>query len=125
MKASIAAVVMAAFAATLSSQAHAATLYTQGASSIAAETLYCQAVNVKSAPVDVTIEVHHIDGTVLSSSNGPITIQPGHIAGRSSSQSGADYCKFIVAGSKRAVRAAAFFSNPANNDEYTVAVPAQ
>jgi len=84
--------------------------------------LYCQAVNAGTKPIDVTIESHNATGAVVST-KGPLTLAPGEV-GFFLETLAAHYCRFVVNGSKRNVRAMAiYYDGP--GQRYLFSVPAQ
>jgi hypothetical protein len=87
-----------------------------------ATVLYCQAVNAGTKPVDVTFESHNASGAVVSTL-GPQTIAPGAV-GFFAESGLADYCRFVVNGSKKNLRAMAIYYDNVGG-RYLIAVPAQ
>jgi hypothetical protein len=113
-----------ALAAATSAHAGAKVMVTAPAMHIypAAQTMYCDIVNVGKVPADVTIEAVDYFGSVTA---GPITqtLPPfnGTALGDSATDGGA-FCRFTVSGSTKSFRAMAIYDN---GSSYTVAVPAQ
>ncbi len=100
------------------SQAHAATLYTAGASSN--DNMFCTVVNTKvSGSVTVSISAYTSTGALIEDMVG-IALAPGQ--GTSMSAASGDYCRFEVVGSKRNVAAMAIFAD--DFDRFTAAIPA-
>jgi hypothetical protein len=84
--------------------------------------LYCQAVNAGTKPIDVTFESHDGTGAVVSTL-GPQTLAPGAV-GFFIETGLADYCRFVVNGSKKNVRAMAIYYDGVGQ-HYLFTVPAQ
>src|SRR4029453_9215170 len=105
----------------LSTTARAGDLYT-GLCNSPYETMYCTVVNARTTPVTLTIESLDFFGQVVDSS-GSIQLAPEEATSLQASAN-ANHCKFAVAGSTKGVVAHAVSARDDNN-QYTIAVPAQ
>ena len=121
MKTSNRALIIAAIGVALSTTARAADLYT-GLCNSPYETMYCTVVNARPTPVTLTIESLDYFGKVVDSS-GSIQLAPEE-ATALKADSTAIRCKFAVVGSPTSVVAQAVSARDDNN-QYTIAVPAQ
>jgi hypothetical protein len=86
------------------------------------DTLFCQAVNVGKKPIEITFQSHAVMGNVVGL-KGPVTLDPGEVDGLQELAS-AQYCKFLVTGSRKGVRAHAVYYDSANM-RYLLSIPAQ
>jgi hypothetical protein len=112
---------IAAIGVALSTTARAADLYT-GLCNSPYETTYCTVVNARTTPVTLTIESIDYFGQVIDSS-GSIQLAPEQATSLKASDT-AIRCKFAVDGSTKSVVAQAVSARDDNN-QYTIAVPAQ
>ena len=86
------------------------------------DTLFCQAVNVGTKPIAITFESHNVSGAIVTTL-GPMTLQPGGVRGLQE-VSAAQYCRFVIKGSKKNVRAHAVYYNTPG-PHFLLSVPAQ
>jgi hypothetical protein len=86
------------------------------------EKLYCNIVNTGTSAVDVTIQVRYDNGMVQA--QGTTTLQPGHYDVLSAGNLVSAYCRFVIQGSSRGIRAEGVYIDPQTGDR-TVAVPAR
>ena len=121
MKTSKRVLIIAAIGAALSATAQAGDLYTAQCDS-PYETMYCTVVNGRPTPVTLTIESLDFFGQVVDSS-GSIQLAPEQATSLKASAN-ANHCKFDVVGSTKGVVAHAISARDDNN-QYTIAVPAQ
>jgi hypothetical protein len=121
MKTSKRVLIIAAMGVALSTTGRAADLYT-GTCDSPYETMYCTVVNARMTPVTLTIESLDLYGNVVDTSG---SMELGPYQGSSlKAASGANRCKFAVVGSARSVVAQAVSARD-DNDQYTMAVPAE
>ena len=107
------------------SYAAATVLYTApaGAYYPAAQTLYCDILNVNKSTASakaVTIAILDYDGNVVITQS--YSLSSGHGEALGDSSSNGVYCRFTVDGPAKMFRAMAIYDN---GSAYTVAVPAQ
>jgi hypothetical protein len=107
----------------LTAPAQAAVVRTAPASAAyAGAVLLCEDVIAKSSMVTITIEARDYNGNLIDS----IGPYPDSGGGASSwaPDPGAAYCKFIIAGSSKSIRAQAVYVDPATGHRM-VAIPAR
>ncbi len=121
MKTSNRAMIIAAISLALSTSVRAADLYTSLCNS-PYETMYCTVVNARTSPVTLTIESLDYFGHVVDSS-GSLQLAPEEATALKATST-ATRCKFAVVGSPTSVVAQAISARDDNN-QYTIAVPAQ
>jgi hypothetical protein len=119
-------VTLALAGATLAAPAGASTLYTSMADSpyqlVKGEAMFCTVVNARPTPVKVTVRTKDAVANVVDDS-GPVTLAADQ--GYTLLATGnSTYCTFDVDGSSKNVVAQAIYARN-DNDQYTVAVPAQ
>src|SRR5262245_7780330 len=112
---------LAAIGVALSTTTRAADLYTALCDS-PYETMYCTVVNGRTTPVTLTIESLDFFGKVVDSS-GSIQLAPEQATSLKAGST-ATHCRFAVDGSTKGVVAHAVSARDDNN-QYTIAVPAQ
>ena len=86
------------------------------------DTVFCNAVNIGTKPIDITFESRDVNGVIVSTL-GPITVQPGAVHGLQEVAT-SQYCRFLIKGSKKNVRAQAVYYNTPGT-HYLLSVPAQ
>jgi len=99
-------------------------LYTAPANAgFGGDTFLCDAANVGSGPVTMSIEVRNYAGVAVDASV-PFYLGAGEVVSQLSSNPGqAAYCKFTFTGSSKNIRAQAVYTR--TNGSRTVVVPAK
>lgn len=107
----------------LGGRAEAAALFTAPAqASFAGEQMLCDALNAGRTPVLMTIEVRDYSGSVVDATQ-QFYFPAGDTASYVSTKAAAAYCKFIVVGSPKRIRAQAIYTYV--NGSRTIVVPAK
>ena len=86
------------------------------------EKLFCNVVNAGTSTVDVTIEAHYDDGTLQAM--GSLPLAPGHYNVLTAQNLASAYCRFVIQGPARGIRAEAVYID-LQTGERTVTVPAR
>jgi hypothetical protein len=103
--------------------ARAATLYTSTLPPGPGESLNCAVVNASTKPVEVTIDVLGVTGTLITGGS-PFTLGPGAGAGQSvGAAENPTHCRFTVEGRAKAIRGRACIQ--VTGGSCFAAVPAQ
>ena len=88
------------------------------------QTIYCDIVNLDSAPQDVLIEVMDYNGNVTATYGFPITIFPNNGFDLNDSFGNGSWCRFTVNASTKKFRGIAIYDNQAGGgDHYTMTIP--
>jgi hypothetical protein len=119
------ALIIGALAAGLAAPAHATkTLNTASALDFfsGGEKLYCNIVNTGTSAVNVTIQARYDNGMLQA--QGSILLQPGQYDVLSAGNLVSSYCRFVIQGSSRGIRAEGVYIDPQTGHR-TVAVPAR
>jgi hypothetical protein len=125
MKAWTSTLVMGALAVGLAAPAHATkTLNTAPALDFfsGGEQLYCNVVNTGTSVVEVTMQARYDNGMVQA--QGTTSLQPGHYTALWAGNVVSAYCRFMIQGSSRGIRAEGVYIDPQTGHR-TVAVPAR
>ena len=85
------------------------------------QTMFCDIVNLNTAPANVQVEIMDYSGYVVNSFGDGVTLQPNQAIALADTSGQGGWCRFTVDGSARKYRATAMYHNGTN---YTVSMPA-